>query len=94
MGLIKAQCLYRMRCECGRPWFATEVPKSNRCSTCAVLPAGANAKGTEVREEPTGLVDAQRLYQMRCECGRQWFELEVTQLAKCPACAKLSVVSL
>jgi hypothetical protein len=40
------------------------------------------------------VVKAQRVYQMRCECGRAWFELELPSLVQCPACAKLSAVSL
>jgi hypothetical protein len=35
----------------------------------------------------------QHLYKMRCECGRSWFELEVPQFVKCPACNKLGFVS-
>jgi len=30
--------------------------------------------GIEVHEEELGTVTAQRLFKMRCECGRSWFE--------------------
>jgi hypothetical protein len=50
--------------------------------------------GIEVREEELGTVTAQRLFKMRCECGRSWFELELPRLIQCPACAKLNLVSL
>ena len=50
--------------------------------------------GIEVREERLGMVKAQLLYQLRCECGRAWFELELPNLVQCPACGKLSAVSL
>ena len=50
--------------------------------------------GIEVQEEELGTVTAQRLYKMRCECGRSWFELELPRLIQCPACAKLNLVSL
>jgi hypothetical protein len=49
--------------------------------------------GIEVHEDELGLVTAQRLYKMRCECGRSWFELELPKLAKCPACARLCLVT-
>ena len=50
--------------------------------------------GIEVREEELGTVTAQRLFKMRCECGRSWFELELPRLIQCPACAKLNLVSI
>jgi rRNA maturation endonuclease Nob1 len=31
---IRAQLLYRMRCECGRPWFEVELPKLVACPSC------------------------------------------------------------
>jgi|GEM_PF-2355090 len=58
------------------------------------LRAPRNAAGIDVREEQLGTAKAQRLYQMRCECGRCWFELELPILVRCPACAKVSAVSL
>lgn len=50
--------------------------------------------GIEVHEEELGTVTAQRLFKMRCECGRSWFELELPRLIQCPACAKLNLVSI
>jgi Zn finger protein HypA/HybF involved in hydrogenase expression len=46
-----------------------------------------------VREEELGVVQAQQMYQMRCECGRSWFELVLKQFVQCPACHKLGLVS-
>jgi hypothetical protein len=54
--------------------------------------AGEMRNGIEVREEELGLVTAQRVYNMRCECGRAWFEIDLPRLVKCPACTKLCVV--
>jgi hypothetical protein len=50
-----------------------------------VDPAG----GIEVREQELVRVTAQRLYMVRCECGRRWFELERPALVECPACHRL-----
>ena len=50
--------------------------------------------GIDVREEDLSIVQAQRLYQMRCECGRSWFELVLKTLVQCPACHKLGLVSI
>jgi hypothetical protein len=50
--------------------------------------------GIEVHEHELGSVMAQRLYKMRCECGRSWFELELPKLVQCPACLKLNLVSI
>jgi hypothetical protein len=48
--------------------------------------------GIEVREEELRLVSAQRVYKMRCACGRSWFELELPKFVHCPACHKLGLV--
>ena len=48
--------------------------------------------GVEVNEQELGLVNAQRMFRLRCECGRPWFELEPPQLVTCPACGKVSLV--
>ena len=50
--------------------------------------------GLEVQEEELGHITAQRMYRMRCDCGRPWFELELKRLVQCPACRRLSLVSL
>jgi len=49
--------------------------------------------GMEVQEAELGMVTAQQVYRMRCECGRSWFELELLRLAECPACHRLGLVS-
>ena len=50
--------------------------------------------GIEVQEQELGQITAQRMYRMRCECGRPWFELELKRLVECPACHRLNLVSL
>ena len=50
--------------------------------------------GIEVQEEELGQITAQRMYRMRCDCGRPWFELELKRLVQCPACHRLNLVSL
>jgi hypothetical protein len=37
LGSVSAQCLYRMRCECGRAWFELELPKLVQCPACLRL---------------------------------------------------------
>jgi hypothetical protein len=49
--------------------------------------------GIEVQEEELGAVIAQRMYKMRCGCGRSWFELELKKFVTCPACRKLGLVT-
>jgi hypothetical protein len=56
--------------------------------------AGQRDDGIEVHEDELGSVMAQRLYKMRCECGRSWFELELPRLVQCPACLRLNLVSI
>ncbi len=64
-----------------------------RPSPVTVPAENGNANGITVSEEELGSVKAQRLYKMRCECGRSWFELELPTLVECPACKKLCLVS-
>lgn len=59
----------------------------------AAQPLSALDGGIVVSEEELGTVKAQRLYKMRCECGRSWFELELPTLVECPACKTLGLVS-
>jgi hypothetical protein len=49
--------------------------------------------GIEVQEEELEAVIAQRVYKMRCGCGRSWFELELKKFVTCPACRKLGLVT-
>jgi hypothetical protein len=51
-------------------------------------------EGIEVKEDELGQITAQRMYRMRCECGRPWFELELPRLVQCPACRRLNLVSV
>lgn len=49
--------------------------------------------GIQVQEEELEAVIAQRMYKMRCGCGRSWFELELKKFVSCPACRKLGLVT-
>ncbi len=70
------------------PKFAARSQRSS-----VARPNSEMNHGIDVREEELGVATAQRLFKLRCECGRSWFELELPTLVKCPACAKLSLVS-
>jgi hypothetical protein len=50
--------------------------------------------GIQVREEPLAAVSAQRMYKMRCECGRSWFELVCGTIVQCPACKRLGLIAI
>jgi len=72
------------------------VPAESDTATTSNLRAPAVSSmesGIVVREEELIAVKAQRLFKMRCECGRSWFELELPKFVKCPACKKLGLVS-
>jgi hypothetical protein len=49
--------------------------------------------GIEVQEEELEAVVAQRVYKMRCGCGRSWFEIELKKFVTCPACRRLGLVT-
>jgi hypothetical protein len=48
--------------------------------------------GIEVEEEELGLIKAQLMYRLRCECGRSWFDITLPKLVQCPSCAKKGMV--
>ena len=70
-----------------------EVVKERTARLASVRPP-QKGDGIEVHEDELGQITAQRMYRMRCECGRPWFELELKRLVKCPACHKLNLVSV
>lgn len=43
-------------------------------------------EGMRVVEERLGQATAQWILEVRCECGRRWFELEEVATAQCPRC--------
>ena len=49
--------------------------------------------GVQVLEEQLATVTAQRMYKLRCECGRSWFELVCPTIVHCPACHQAGLVS-
>ena len=78
---------------------ASRAPPSSSKSPSQMLESAFHRRvgkddGILVEEEELGLVTAQHLYKMRCECGRSWFELELPKLVKCPACQRINLVSV
>lgn len=45
--------------------------------------------GMQVVEQRLGRATAQWILEVRCECGRRWFELEEVATARCPRCKQL-----
>ncbi len=51
-------------------------------------------EGITVQERLVGRAVAQWILQVRCDCGRRWFELEIVDTATCPRCGVLVYVDL
>jgi hypothetical protein len=51
-------------------------------------------EGIEVTEERLGQATAQWILEVRCECGRRWFELQQIDTARCPRCDTLVRVKI
>jgi hypothetical protein len=51
-------------------------------------------EGIEVTERRLGHAVGCWVLQVRCECGRRWFELEPVQTAECPRCGALVLVEI
>jgi len=65
---------------------------SRRAGLQVSQPETATDSGIEVHEERLCKVTVQRLYKMRCECGRLWVAVQLPKFVKCPACHKLGIV--
>ena len=49
----------------------------------------SNLDGIEVVEHSPGRAIGQWILQVRCECGRRWFEVEAIDSTMCPRCNRL-----
>lgn len=51
-------------------------------------------EGIEVVERRIGRAVGQWILEIRCECGRRWFELEAVDTGKCPRCGTLVLIRI
>ena len=51
-------------------------------------------QGVEVREPRLGHAVGQWILQVRCDCGRRWFEVEQVTTARCPRCGGMVLVEV
>ncbi len=51
-------------------------------------------EGIKVDERLVGRAVAQWILQVRCDCGRRWFEVEAVDTATCPRCGVLVYVDM
>ena len=49
--------------------------------------------GIVVEETEMGRATGQWVVQIRCECGRRWFDLQMVKTARCPRCEMMAVVN-
>jgi len=75
-------------------WLVKEPQSGRRAEPAVAAPQSTTYSGIEVREERMATVTVRAVYEMHCECGRFWFELELPKFVKCPACHKLGLVFL
>lgn len=51
-------------------------------------------EGIEVTERRLGHAVGHWVLQVRCDCGRRWFEVEPVQTADCPRCGALVFIDV
>ena len=51
-------------------------------------------EGYEVEEHRVGQAIGQWVLQLRCQCGRRWFELKPVSTTTCPRCCLLVCVEM
>jgi hypothetical protein len=49
-------------------------------------------QGIIVKEGVMGRATGQWIVQIRCECGRRWFDVQMVKTARCPRCEAMVVV--
>ena len=49
--------------------------------------------GIVVEETEMGRATGQWVVQIRCECGRRWFDVQMVKTARCPRCELMAVVT-
>ena len=52
------------------------------------------SEGIEVVERRVGRAIGQWILEVRCECGRRWFEVEAVDTGKCPRCGALVLIRI
>ena len=62
----------------------TDASDKGRVPTGTRLP-----EGYEVHEQRVGRAVGQWVLQVRCQCGRRWFEVEAIESTHCPRCGSL-----
>ena len=50
--------------------------------------------GMEVVEHHVGHAFGRWILQVRCDCGRRWFEVEAVQSAHCPRCGAVVLIEI
>ena len=51
-------------------------------------------EGIEVQERRLGHAVGQWVLQVRCDCGRRWFEVQTVRTAECPRCGSTVLVDV
>jgi len=51
-------------------------------------------EGIEVVEHRAGVAEGRWILEVRCQCGRRWFEIEAIPAATCPRCGLLVYVNV
>jgi len=51
-------------------------------------------EGYDVHEQRVGRAVGQWVLQVRCQCGRRWFEVEAIEATHCPRCGSLVYVDV
>jgi hypothetical protein len=51
-------------------------------------------EGIEVQERRLGHAVGQWVLQVRCDCGRRWFEVQTVRTAECPRCGSPVLVDI
>jgi hypothetical protein len=75
--------------------FLDESENADEAEEDGVLPQIVSMpEGIKVDERRVGRAVARWILQVRCDCGRRWFEAEALDTATCPRCGVLVYVDM
>jgi hypothetical protein len=77
-----------------QPEPGQHYPESDEGDTVRLPNITRMPKGTQVRGRRIGRAVGHWVLQVRCECGRRWFEIEQIETAECPRCGALVAIEV
>lgn len=77
-----------------RPEPESHYPENDDGDTVRLPNITRMPQGTKVQGRRIGRAVGHWVLQVRCECGRRWFEVDQVETAECPRCGALVTIEV